>query len=124
MPTAPLPPTPGDVVVGILAVLGGGLLLALGVHWARRTGNRLHLVTATGGLLLVAGVVGQQTAAGGAWGAGIAIPVLGVHVDPVAAAGVIMALVGLTLTLLFERVDDGPARAPQTHRPLEDDDTV
>ncbi len=50
---------------------------------------------------------------------------VGIHLDPVAAAGIILTLVGLTLTLLFERVLDEEDRPrPLVHRALEDDDAV
>ena len=125
----PLPPTPGQVVLGILAVLAGSFATALAVRLARRTGNGLHYVAGLGGLLLVAGVVGQRTVNGtaplGAWDAGIEIPVIGVHVNVVAAAGVILILVGATLTLLLERIPSGAdAKPPLIHRRLEDDDAV
>ncbi len=124
-----LPPTPGEVVIGVTTVLAGALLTSVAVFLARRTRNWLQLVTATGGLLIVAGVVGQRTAATGVhlgpWDAGIAIPVVGLHLDAVTAAGVIVGLAGITLTLLFERLPgQGIARPPPLHRPLEDDDAV
>jgi hypothetical protein len=124
-----LPPTPAEVVIGILAVLAGALITSVSVFLAQRSHNWLHVIAALGGLLIVAGVVGQRTATDGAglgpWDAGIAVPVVGLHVDVVAAAGVILCLVGLTLTLLFERVPpDGEVSRPLVHRALEDDDAV
>jgi len=124
-----LPPTPGDVVIGILALLAACLVTSVSLFLGRRTRNWLHGVTALGGLLIAAGVVGQRVAAGGArvgpWDAGIAVPVVGLHLDPVTAAGVIVALGGVTVTLLVERVPrEGETRRPLLHRPLEDDDAV
>ena len=53
------------------------------------------------------------------------IPVIAVRINPVAAAGIILTLVGLTVTLLFERVIDESERPlPLVHRPLEDDDAI
>lgn len=127
---AALPPAPGDVVIGILAVLAGALVTSVSVFLARRSRNWLHYVTAAGGLLLVAGIVGQRTATDGTptgpWNAGISVPLVGVRLDVVAAIGIIVSLVGVTLTLLFERVSvDGGERPPALiHRPLEDDDAV
>jgi hypothetical protein len=124
----PLAPTPGQVVLGVLAVLAGALIATASAFMARRSRNWLHYLTAAGGLLIVAGVVGQRTVSGsamGAWDVGITIPVIGVRLNPVAAAGIILTLVGLTVTLLFERVVDESERpVPLVHRPLEDDDAI
>ena len=124
----PLAPTPGQVVLGVLTVLVGALIATASAFMARRSRNWLHHLSTAGGLLIVAGVVGQRTVSGsamGAWDAGISIPVIGVRLNPVAAAGIILTLVGLTVTLLFERVVDESERpAPLVHRPLEDDDAI
>lgn len=125
----PLAPTPGQVVLGILSVLAGALVASVSFFLARRSHNWLHHLGTVGGLLIVAGIVGQRTVADGArlgaWDAGIAVPLVGVHLDPVAAAGIVVALLGLVLTLLFERVlDEGDRPRPLIHRPLEDDDAV
>ncbi len=123
------PPTPGDVVIGILSVVAGALLVSVSVFLAQRSRNWLHLVTAAGGLLGVAGVIGQRTTSPGAalgpWDAGLTVPVVGVRLDVVTAAGIVIALVGATLTLLFERVPRrrDPPR-PLVHRALEEDDSV
>jgi hypothetical protein len=125
----PLPPTPGQVLIGVFGVLAGALIASVSAFLAWRSRNWLHHLGTAGGLLIVAGVVGQRTVAAGgrlgAWDAGIPIPVVGVHLDPVAAAGVILTLLGLTLTLLFERVvEAGDRPRPLVHRALEDDDAV
>ncbi len=125
----PLPPTPGQVAIGVLGVVAGALVAAVSAFMARRSRNWLHHLGTAGGLLIVAGIVGQRTAVDGArlgaWDAGITVPVLGFRLDPVAAGGIILALLGLTLTLLFERVLDADDRPPPlVHRPLEDDDAV
>jgi hypothetical protein len=124
----PLAPTPGEVVLGVLTVLAGALIATASAFMARRSHNWLHYLTAAGGLLIVAGVVGQRTVSGSAMGAldaGISVPVIGVRLNPVAAAGIILSLVGVTVTLLFERVVDESERpVPLVHRPLEDDDAI
>jgi hypothetical protein len=124
----PLAPTPGQVVLGVLTVLAGALIATASAFMARRSRNWLHYLTATGGLLIVVGVVGQRTVSGsamGAWDVGISVPVIGVRLNPVAAAGIILTLVGLTVTLLFERVVDESERpVPLVHRSLEDDDAI
>jgi formate hydrogenlyase subunit 3/multisubunit Na+/H+ antiporter MnhD subunit len=124
----PLAPTPGQVVLGVLTVLAGALIATVSAFLARRSRNWLHHLGTVGGLLIVAGVVGQRTVSGsamGAWDAGITIPLIAVRLNPVAAAGISLTLVGLTVTLLFERVVDESERpAPLVHRPLEDDDAI
>jgi formate hydrogenlyase subunit 3/multisubunit Na+/H+ antiporter MnhD subunit len=125
----PLAPTPGQVVLGVLAVLAGALVTTVSAFLARRSHNWLYHLGTVGGLLIVAGIVGQRTVAEaarlGAWDAGIAVPVVGVHIDPVAAAGVILTLLSVVLTLLFERViDDNNRPRPLVHRPLDDDDAI
>jgi formate hydrogenlyase subunit 3/multisubunit Na+/H+ antiporter MnhD subunit len=124
-----LAPTPGQVALGVLAVLGGALIAAVSAFLARRSRNWLHHLGTVGGLLIVAGVIGQRTVAGGAavgpWDAGITVPVIAVHLDPVAAAGIILCLLGLTVTLLFERViAEADRPRPLVHRALEDDDAI
>jgi hypothetical protein len=124
-----LPPTPGQVVLGVLGVVAGALIASVSAFLARRSHNWLYHLGTVGGLLIVAGVVGQRTVADGArlgaWDAGIPIPVVGIHLDPVAAGGIILTLLGLTLTLLFERVIEEQDRPrPLLHRALEDDDAV
>lgn len=124
----PVAPTPGQVFIGVAAVLAGALIATTSAFVARRSGNWLHHLGTAGGLLIVAGVVGQRSAAGGAtglWAAGITVPLLGVQLDPVAAAGIILALLGLVLTLLFERAPDADEQPRRlVHRRLEDDDAV
>ncbi len=126
---APLPPTPGQVAVAVLGVAAGALIAVVCAFLGRRSHNWLQYIGSLGGLLIVAGIVGQRTVADGArlgaWDAGITVPVLGVRLDPVAAGGIILVLLGFTLTLLFERVVEEDARPrPLVHRPLEDDDAV
>jgi hypothetical protein len=125
----PAAPTPGQVVIGVAAVLAGALIATTSAFVARRSGNWLYHLGTAGGLIIVAGVVGQRSAGGGQssalWDAGITVPLIGVRLDPVAAAGIILALLGLVLTLLFERVSDTDGQPrPLVPRALEDDDTV
>lgn len=123
------PPSPAEVILGAGAVVVGALGACAAFTAARRTRNWLYHLATAGGLLLVAGVAGQRVSVGGRpvgpWDAAIAIPPLGVRVDPVAAVGIVVALVGVTLVILFERVPDERAGAPISHRRAwEDDDTV
>jgi hypothetical protein len=125
----PLPPTPGQVILGILAVSAGALIATVSAFLAWRSRNWLHHLGTAGGLAIVAGIIGQRTVTGGAavgpWDAGITVPVIGVRLDPVAAGGIVLTLIGLTLTLLFERVvEDADRPPPLVHRALEDDDAI
>ena len=123
-----LPPTPAQVVIGILTAMVAALIATASVFMARRSRNWLFHFGTLGGLLVLAGVVGQRTPAGpavGPWETGLTVPVLGLRIDPVAAAGIILTLVGLTLTLLVERVVAASDRpAPLVHRALEEDDLI
>ena len=123
-----LPPTPAQVVIGILTAMVVALIATASVFMARRSRNWLFHFGTLGGLLVLAGVVGQRTPAGpavGPWETGLTVPVLGLRIDPVAAAGIILTLVGLTLTLLVERVVAASDRpAPLVHRALEEDDLI
>lgn len=125
----PLPPTPGQVVIGVSAVIAGALIATASAHAARHARNWLYHLGTIGGLLIVAGVVGQRTAVDGAalgpWDAGITVPLLGLRLTPVTAAGLIVCLLGLVVGLLVERVPDpAVARVPVVRRRFEDDDTV
>jgi hypothetical protein len=137
-----MPPMVGQVVLGIIAVLAGCLMTTSAVVAARHTGNWLFFICALGSVAFVAGVVGQrvfpspdavarfgQSSASlsvpGPWDAGVLLPIIGVRVTPVAVGGLLVAAVGLSLVLLFERVP-GTARVPAPARPsrLEDDESI
>src|ERR1700732_1198629 len=122
-------PSVAEIVTGTLAVAlactGGAYAVTAGL----RPGNRLWLVCATGCLLVVLGVVGQRSfptadAVGrvgrdqaarqlaGPWDAGVPIPVLGLHVTPVALVGLLLTVAGTSLVLFFEALPTvPPARA-------------
>ena len=125
----PLPPTPLQVVVGVGTVVIGSLIATCSGYAAWHARNWLYHLGTLGGLLIVAGVVGQRTAVDGAalgpWDAGINVPLLGVRMNPVTAAGIIVCLLGLVVGLLVERVaDPAAARATIPRRRFEDEDTV
>ena len=137
-----MPPMVGQVILGIIAVLAGCLATTSAVVAARHTGNWLFFICALGATAFVAGVVGQrvfpspdalarfgQSSASvsipGPWDAGVLLPIVGIRVTPVAIGGLLVAAVGLSLVLLFERVPGtvgGPAAA-RTSR-LEDEDSI
>ena len=62
----PLPPTPGQVILGVLAAFAGALIATVSAFLARRSRNWLHYLDTAGGLAIVAGIIGQRTVAGGA----------------------------------------------------------
>ena len=130
-----------DVVIGIVAVVLGCLGAAVAGYAAVRGGNWLAFVPAVGCAAFVAGVIGQQTfptaaavarlgaaaaqtSVPGPWDAGVSLPALPIRLTPVAVGGVLVAALGLSLLLLFERAP-GPSRpAPAPPQPLADDDSV
>lgn len=125
----PQPPAIAEVAVAAISVLLAAFVAAASAHLAWRSRNWLFHVGTVGGLVVVAGVVGQKNPVAGQaigpWDSGITLPLINVGITPVCAAGLILTLVTITLVLLFERVPDPsqPPRAP-LHRRLEDDDTV
>jgi hypothetical protein len=137
-----MPPTIAQVLLGIIAVLAGCLAVTSSVVTARQTGNWLYYICALGALAFVAGVVGQRVfpspaavahfgaaaaavSTPGPWDAGVSLPLVGIRVTPVAIVGLLVAAVGLSLVLLFERIPGVP-RAPVAARAsrLEDDDSI
>ncbi len=136
-----MPPTPEQVVIGILAVLAGCLAVTTSVHAGRQTRNWLYYICTVGSLAFVMGVVGQRVfpspsavarfgaaasaSAPGPWDAGVSLPLIGIRLTPVAIVGLLVAAVGLSLVLLFERVP-GTVRvaAPTPTSRLEDNDSV
>jgi hypothetical protein len=131
----------GDVFLGATGVVLGCVAGAAALRSGHRSGNWFAYLCALGCAAFVAGIAGQrtfpsaatiqrlgQTAAAGSlpgpWDAGVSLPVVSIRLTPVAVGGFLVAAVGLSLLLLFERVPD-PARPvwPQSRR-LDDDDTV
>jgi hypothetical protein len=137
-----VPPTPEQVVIGILAVLAGCLAVTTSVYAGRQASNWLYYVCTVGSLAFVAGVIGQrvfpspaaiarlgavaaESSAPGPWDAGVSLPLVGIRVTPVAIVGLLVAAVGLSLVLLFERVPGrGRAVAPVRRSRLEDNDSI
>jgi hypothetical protein len=137
-----MPPMVGQVVLGVIAVLAGCLATTSAVVAARHTGNWLYFICSLGAVAFVAGVVGQrvfpspdaiarfgQTSAAssipGPWDAGVLLPIIGVRITPVALGGLLVAAVGLSLVLLFERVPGtAPVPVPVRASRLEDDDSI
>ncbi len=135
-------PQAQQVVVGIAAVLVGCGVASFSVYLACHNHNWIHLITAVGAVVFVAGVVGQRAygptqdpamwafcpAASpdhpGVWAASLTLPALGLAVSTVALAGLFIAVIGICGVLIFEPVrgaDDGSAALPER---FEDADTV
>lgn len=137
----PVPPTPGDVILAIIAVLAGCIAGAFAAHHAWRTGNWLGYLTAAGCAAFVVGIAAQrtfpsaaavralgqalaQTSRPGPWDAGVSLPVIGTRITPVSLAGVLTAALSVSLLLLFEHVPDPARLRVVPHRALEEDDAV
>jgi hypothetical protein len=136
-----VPPTPEQVVIGVLAVLAGCLAVTMSAYAGRQTRNWLYYICTAGSLAFVVGVVGQRAfpspsavarlgaaasaSAPGPWDAGVSLPLIGIRVTQVAIVGLLVAAVGLSLVLLFERVP-GTVRVatPTRTSRLEDNDSV
>ena len=136
-------PSPGQVLLACLAVVAGCLACAYALWATARSRNWLWLVSALGSAGFVAGVVGQRVfpsedltkalgadAAGratpGPWDAGVKIPLVDLHVTPVAVGGLLVAAAGLSLVLFFEVVPEAQERLPRRRAlaPLDDEDSV
>jgi hypothetical protein len=135
-----MPPTAAEVVIGTVSVALACLGAACAIRAVAR-GQRLWLVGATGCLLVVAGVVGQRTFPSadavaklgkdeaarqlpGPWEAGVGIPILNLHLTPVAMVGLLLSVAGTSLVLFFEAPASVPRPAGRTLTPLEEDDAV
>lgn len=137
----PQPPTPGDVILAIIAILVGCAAGAVAAHAAWRNGNWLGYLCAAGCAAFVVGIAAQrtfpsaaavralgqalaQTSRPGPWDAGVSLPLVGIRITPVSVVGLLLTALSVSLILLFEHVPD-PARIRVVrHRPLEEDDTV
>ena len=135
------PPGFGDVFLAAISVAIACVACAAAVRAGWISGNWFAYLCALGCAAFVAGVAGQRsfpsasavqrlgqaaanTSVPGPWDAGVSLPVVAIRLTPVAVAGILVAAVGLSLLLLFERVPD-PARISwREPRRLEDDDSV
>lgn len=135
------PPTPGDVVLAIIAVVAGCTGCAASLYIVWRSGNWLGYVCAIGCAAFVAGIAGQRafpsaaavramgqslasTSRPGPWDAGVSLPLLGVRITPVALVGLLVTAASVSLMLLFEHVPDPERLRSVRHRSLEEDDAV
>jgi len=135
-----MPPTAAQVVIGSATVAVALVIAAYAIR-AVLQGHRLWAVCAAGCLLVVVGVVGQRTfpsadavsklgqdAASrqlpGAWDAGVGIPLVGLHVTPVALVGLLLTVAGTSLVLFFEAPSADPGASGPALPRLEEDDAV
>ena len=135
-----MPPTAAQVVIGSATVAVALVIAAYAIR-AVLQGHRLWAVCAAGCVLVVAGVVGQRTFPSadavskvgrdeaarqlpGAWDAGVGVPLVGLHVTPVALVGLLLTVAGTSLVLFFEAPPaELGATGPALPR-LEEDDAV
>ena len=135
-------PTAGQVLLACLAVAAGCLACAYALWAAAGSGNWLWLFSALGSAGLVAGVVGQRAypsedlvkalgadGAGrttpGPWDAGVKVPLVDLHLTPVAVGGLLVTIAGLSLVLFFEVVPEAEKRRPpRALAALDDDDAA
>ncbi len=98
--------------------------------YAARHRNWLLHVVGVGCAVFVAGLVGERNAPPigrppSVWDLSIQLPGIPVKVDQLSVAGVVIALIGLSLVLFFERVVPAEQRwVPPPPRRLDEDDTV
>jgi hypothetical protein len=136
-----MPPTPGDVILAIFSVLLGAIAAASAIYFGFRSGNWLAYICGVGCVAFVAGIAGQQTfpsasaiarlgasaaqsSSPGPWDAGVSLPFVTIRMTPVAIVGLLVAAVGLSLLLLFERIPDPTPAARRPLRSLEEDDAI
>ena len=134
-------PSPGLIVAGVLAAVLAALAASSAAVLARRSGNWLYWLCTAGSGLFLLGLAGQRVfpneddvhrlgaavAAArtpGPWDAGVSIPVVHVALDPVALAGLLIAALGLSLSLLFEGTAAAGSRAGDVLPPLDEHDAV
>src|SRR5215472_1868317 len=107
----------------MIAVVAGCIAGAAAVQLAWRGGNWLGYVCAIGCAMFVVGIAAQrtfpsaaavhtlgqalaQTSRPGPWDAGVSLPLIGLRMTPVSLVGLLMAVLGVSLILLFEHVPD------------------
>lgn len=132
---------PASVIKACVAVALACIACAASVYAIWHTRNVLYAICALGSFAVVAGIVGQRVfpsddlirqvgqdaadhATPGPWDAGVHIPLLDVHVTPVAVGGALVAMLGVSLVLFFEADVSLRPLALRGHRRLEEDDAV
>lgn len=118
-----------EVVIGCLATLGGCVGAAVAFSSPGRGGSRLSHICGIGAVIFVAGVAGQRSFAGpgspGPWEAGVALPLIGLRLTPVAVCGILMVLLGLSLVLFLESPPAGARPGPSRRwADFENDDSA
>ncbi|MGH7685902.1 MAG: hypothetical protein ACREN2_03695 [Candidatus Dormibacteria bacterium] len=138
---SPQPPSPGDVVLAIFAVIAGCIAGAYAVYFAWRNGNGLAYLCAAGCATFAVGIAAQRTfpsavairtlgqtlaasSRPGPWDAGVSLPLVSVRITPVTLVGLLLAALSVSLLLLFEHRPDPARLRPIQHRALEEHDAV
>ena len=131
----------GDVVLASVSVAIGCIAAAAAIRAGYRSGNWFAFLCAAGCAAFVAGVTGQRTfpsaaavqrlgqvaastSIPGPWDAGVSLPLIWIRLTPVAVIGILVAALGLSLLLLFERIPDREPASWSPPRRLEEDDAV
>ena len=135
------PPGFGDVFIAAVSVAVACVAGAAAIRAGWISGNWFAYVCALGCVAFVAGVAGQRsfpsaaavqrlgqaaasTSVPGPWDAGVSLPVVAIRMTPVAVGGMLLAAVGLSLLLLFERLPNQGRIDWRERRALEEDDSV
>ena len=120
-----------QIATASLVALACCVVSAFSFWYAVRQRNWLLHIVGVGTALIVAGIVGERNVVQGTrrpasvWDLSVQIPVLPLRVDQVTVAGLIMALLGLSLVLFLERVVPAGQRwTPPPPRRMDEDDSV
>ncbi|MGA8014659.1 MAG: hypothetical protein WCB85_01935 [Candidatus Dormiibacterota bacterium] len=120
-----------QIATASLVVLACCVASAFCFWYAVRQRNWLFHIVAVGTAVVVAGIVGERNVVqgtrrpGSVWDLSIKVPGLPLNVDQVTVAGLIIALLGLSLVLFLERVVPVEQRwRPPPARPLDEEDSV
>lgn len=120
-----------QLVIAALAVVLSCTAAAFCFWFGVRHRNWLVHVIGVGATLAVVGLVGERNVVAGTgrpgsvWDLSVKVPLIPLYLDQLTAAGLILALLGLSLVLFLERVvpPDQRWRSPPA-RPLEEDDSI
>jgi hypothetical protein len=118
-----------QILIASIAVILVCAVSACSFWFAARHRNWLFHVIGVGMALVVVGLVGERNAGAGrpdsVWVLSVKVPLVPLYLDEVTIAGLIVALLGLSLVLFLERVVPPERRwKPPSARGLDEDDSV